>query len=80
MNSTPETIGLWCKKVAFGLKVYMVAATIVMFVLSESSGAINLGVAHRPTLICLLAGCVVSLFALIATAIILIIRRQRFAN
>jgi nitrate reductase gamma subunit len=76
MNSAPETKGLWWKKIAFGLEVYMVFATIAMFVLSESSGAINLGVDHRPALICLLAGSVVSCFALIATGVILIIRRQ----
>ena len=54
----------------------MVFSSIVMVIWIESSGAINVGVEHRPALVYLLSGSVISFFALIATGIILILRRQ----
>jgi hypothetical protein len=77
MNSAPETKGLWWKKIAFGLEVYMVLATVVMAAWIEGSGAINVGIDHHPALVYLLSGSVVSFFALIGTGISLILYRQK---
>ena len=76
MNSTPETKGLWWKKIAFGLEAYIVLASIVVLIWIQSYGAINIGVFQHQALLYLLLGCIVSFFALIPTGIFLILRRH----
>ena len=77
MNLTPETKGLWWKKVAFGLEAYMVLASIVVLIWIQSYGAINIGVEQHQALLYLLLGCTVSFIALIPTGLFLILHRHK---